>query len=391
MSANTADILSTLRHIADGPLETATALPPALYTSPEILERENTQIFAKDWTCAGLAAEIPEPGDYLTWSIGKQLVFTIRDSSGEIRTFANVCRHRMMQLVTGKGNCKRVVCPYHAWTYNLKGQLIGAPHMERSAGFEKTSIALPEIRTEIWQGWIYVTLDDNAKPVVELLNPLEQIISRYRMAGYVPVVQQDHVWQTNWKFLVENFMEGYHLPVAHKNTVGAWMPIGSVEFSESYFPAFTYQTFIKEGDATYGGAHADNKILEGKWRSTTAMPTVFPTHMYVLAPDHLWYLSLRPKGVGQVDVKFGVALAPEVHAAMADQERETFVNELSEFFDQVNTEDRFVVEGIFKGAQAPLTEPGQLSWLERELHEFAQYLARRLCNDAANEIGRAAE
>jgi len=114
------------------------------------------------------------------------------------------------------------------------------------------------------------------------------------------------------------------------------------------------------------------------------MPTVYPTHMYVVAPDHLWYLSLRPKTVGEVHVRFGAALAPEVVAALED--REAAVQELVDFFDRVNAEDRFVVEGLYEGAQAPLARPGRVSWLEREIHDFIGYLARRLAGSAGARV-----
>jgi len=101
--------------------------------------------------------------------------------------------------------------------------------------------------------------------------------------------------------------------------------------------------------------------------------------MYVLAPDHLWYLSLRPKGIGQVQVRFGVAIAPEVDKSLTDPaQRKAWVDELVTFFEHVNGEDRAVVEGIYAGAKSPMAVPGPLSWLERELHDFHCYLARRL-------------
>jgi choline monooxygenase len=196
------------------------------------------------------------------------------------------------------------------------------------------------------------------------------------MADYVPIVTQDHVWRTNWKHLTENFMESYHLPVAHRKTLGSWLPLDGVEFPAEVHQAFTYETFTKDGTARYGRAHPTNTRLEGRWRYTSVMPTVYPTHMYVLAPDHLWYLSLRPKALGEVHVRFGAALAPEVLAALDD--RETATRELVEFFDKVNAEDRFVVEGLYEGVQAPLARPGRASWLEREIHDFIGYLARRL-------------
>ncbi|HBN32005.1 MAG TPA: (2Fe-2S)-binding protein, partial [Rhodobacteraceae bacterium] len=95
------------------------------------------------------------------------------------------------------------------WSYDLNGALIGAGHMERSEGFDKKAVCLPEIRTEIWNGWIFLTLNPDAKPVAEMLAPLLDVVSRYHMQDYIPMVHEDHVWQTNWKLLTENFMEGY--------------------------------------------------------------------------------------------------------------------------------------------------------------------------------------
>ncbi len=378
--------LQGLKAVADSSFSQADTIPPLLYCSEEVYGLEMEQIFAKEWVCPGLAADIPNAGDFVTFSIGDQPFFVMRGKDGLVRSFSNVCLHRMMPLVEGAGSCKgKIVCPYHAWTYSTEGSVIGAGHMGgRDPVFDKKQFRLPELRTELWQGWIYVTLNAEAPSVASLLAGLLPVVERYQMEGYIPVVQQDHTWDTNWKLLNENFMEGYHLPVAHKATVGAWFPVEDTEFPEEVFDSFTYQTFVKDENAKYGRAHASNTRIEGKWRYTSILPTVFPAHMYVLAPDHLWYLSLRPLGVGQVQLRFGVALAPEVHAALGDT-RTQWVKELVDFFDRVNAEDKFVVEGIFQGAQAPLATRGPLSWLEREIHDFARYLARRLSQDPAKE------
>jgi choline monooxygenase len=310
-------------------------------------------------------------------------VVAVRATDGTVKTHANVCLHRMMRLLDGCGHTNRIVCPYHAWTYTIDGQLIGAPHMEKSADFKPREHQLPSIRTEIWQGWIYVTLNGAAKPVAEMLKPLAEVTDRYAQEHYVPVAQQDFVWDTNWKLLTENFMESYHLPVAHKATVGAWFPVDTNRFPTEQFDHFTYQTFTKNQDAAYGLAHKDNTRLTDEWRYTSVMPTVFPTHMYVLAPDHLWYLSLRPQGVSEVQVRFGVALAPERLAALGDG-KDKFVADTIAFFDKVNDEDKGVVRGIYEGAKAPLSRPGPLSWMEREIHDFTRYLARRLVPQASD-------
>jgi phenylpropionate dioxygenase-like ring-hydroxylating dioxygenase large terminal subunit len=174
-------------------------------------------------------------------------------------------------------------------------------------------------------------------------------------------------------------MEGYHLPVAHKNTVGAHFGLMDTKFDDrGSFDFFTYQTFTKSGSAPVGSAHPDNKTLSGEARNTSIMPTIFPSHMYVLAPDHLWYLSLQPMGTDRVSILYGAAIAPEVLAAQKNVD--DYIAKTRAFLDDVQEEDRFVVENIFKGAQAPLSTSGPLSWLERENHEFTQYLARRLCS-----------
>ena len=374
-------LVQSLAMSASKPLGEATAMHPGLYRSEDVLALEHEEIFAKEWLCLGRTSDIPNAGDYLTFAIGDQPVVAFRTSDGAIKTHANVCLHRMMRLLDGCGNAKRIVCPYHAWTYDIEGRLIGAPHMGAShsvpAGtFKPRDHKLPAIRTEIWQGWIYVTLNEQAASVAGMLAPLAGVTDRYAQEHYIPVARYDYVWDTNWKLLTENFMESYHLPVAHKATVGAWFPVETNGFPNQKFDHFTYQTFTKNADAVYGLAHKTNTRLTDQWRHTSVMPTVFPSHMYVLAPDHLWYLSLRPRGTGHVDVRFGVAVAPERYAALDDKDK--FVADTIAFFDKVNDEDKLVVQGIYQGAKAPLSKPGPLSWMEREIHDFIGYLARRL-------------
>jgi choline monooxygenase len=358
-------------------------MQPGMYQSNGILELEEENIFRNEWICVGRANDIPKHGDYLTSKIGNQPVVTIRGGDGVVRSFANICLHRMMQLVSGKGNKRILVCPYHAWSYNAEGCLIAAPRMEKTADFNIKSQKLPQVNTEVWHGFIYVSMNPHARPLAERLKPLDELVSNYRMEHYVPITTEDYVWETNWKLLTENFMESYHVPVAHRATVGQWFPIENTNFDDRVFDAFTYQTFTKNEDATYGRAHADNTLLEGRWRYTSIMPTVFPSHMYVLAPDHVWYLSLQPRGLSQVNVRFGVAVAPEVMGAQTDPD--TFIRDTIAFFDKVNSEDKGIVMGICEGAKAPLSKPGPLSWMEREIHDFIGYLARQLVPTSATE------
>ena len=373
------EVLTSLKKLAATPLEAATAPPKAIYTLPDITAHEMDRIFASEWLCAGRADELPNPGDYMAFEYGAQPLIIIRGADGALSARSNICRHRMMRLVEGRGNTRKFTCPYHAWTYNLEGQLVGAAYMDRTTCFNKSDIQLPAVRCEEYLGWIYVCLDPDVEPVAHMLADLTEKLLPYNMQDYVTIFTEDHVWDTNWKCLTENFMEGYHLPVAHRDTVGGHFPVEETQFDgRGSFPHFTSQLFVKTGTAPVGTAHPDNTSLTGKWRNISVMPTVFPSHMYVLAPDHLWYLALQPDGPGRTRIRYGAALAPEVLAAQSDPE--TYIAETKTFLDAVQLEDKNVVEGIFAGAKAPLSSPGPLSWLERENHEFTQYLARRLCD-----------
>jgi len=372
-------LLDSLKKLASTPLEMATAPPPGLYTSPEIAALEAERIFAREWICAGRADELPNLGDYMSFDLGAQPIIIYRGKDNQIMACSNICRHRMMKLVEGRGHTKKFTCPYHAWTYDLGGKLVGAAHMEKTHCFDKASIQLAPVRCEEFHGWIYVTLDQTATSLADRLAALTPSIAPYHMADYRTIFTEDHVWDTNWKCLTENFMEGYHLPVAHHATVGGHFPVQETRFDDrGAFDHFTIQWFQKNSTAPVGTAHPDNQHLQGVWRHTSVMPTVFPCHMYVLAPDHLWYLALQPDGVGKTRIRYGAALAPEVLAAQSDPDQ--YIADTKAFLDAVQAEDKFVVEGIFAGAQAPLASAGPLSWLERENHEFTQYLARQLCH-----------
>jgi len=382
-------LLSNLSALAATPFEQATILPPEFYTSPKILALEKKHLFAAEWQCPGRAADIPNPGDYITYEIGGEPIFIIRGKDGSIRAFSNTCRHRMMQLLEGSGTVKRVVCPYHSWAYDLGGQLVGAPHSNYYQNFDKASICLPEIRTEIWQGFIYVTLNEDAASLGDRLTPLSDLIDRYCMADYVPLVTEDHVWNTNWKLLTENYMESYHLPFIHKGTVGGHFPVEECIFPDDSPETFTYSTFTKAEGSIYGRAHPDNTHLEGAWRYTNVLPTIFPSHMFTVAPDYMWYLSLAPQGTGQVRIRYGASIAPEVVAAMTDRDAEMAA--ATAFLDEVNNEDRHVVEAAYRGALAPLTTPGPIHQLERGIHHFIIYLAGRLAGGDTHGVQEAAE
>jgi choline monooxygenase len=358
---------------AERPFEDARAMPPSVYTSQAFLQQELETIFSKDWVCVGRVSSLANPGDYLTYELAGQPVFVIRDREGAIKAFSNVCLHRMSTMLQGCGNTRAVVCPYHAWTYGLDGQLRGAPFMGQTTGFCKEDYKLPAIRCEEWLGWIYITLDNDRPSVAEALEPLREMIAQYGMEDYVECFRETHVWNTNWKVLAENFMESYHLPVCHAATVGGFSKLEEMECPPG-LPAFNYHWITKEASLAIGNAHPSNTKLQGRWRKTTGLLTLYPSHLITLTPGYFWYLSLHPKGPDQVAMVFGGGLSPDF---IDDPKADEYIATLKTLLDAVNEEDKGCTEKVYKGMNANSAKAGHLSYLERPLYDFMHYIADR--------------
>lgn len=375
-------ILAELASNAATPFEQADSLTPQAYLNQDFCQLEVENIFRQEWVCVGRTVELAEAGDYITSEIGEQQVFTIKDTKGGIRSFSNVCLHRMMTLLTEKkGNCKRVVCPYHAWSYRIDGTLIGAPDMDKRPGFKAADNHLPELATEIWEGFIYVSLSKDPVSIKERMKPLQDVVETFDMARYVQIDKKDDVWDCNWKCLAENFMESYHLFQTHSGTIGPFAPKTEME----YLPGtehLNYHVIYKDEHAPLGRAMESNTRVKGKWRNATLLVTLYPSHLIAVAPDYYWYLSLQPCGADKVNIRYGLSIAPEVLDAIPEgHARDVYIKDTVDFFDRVNEEDRYVVEGIHKGAKSPLVKSGPLCHLELSNYEFYQYLAKKLVSE----------
>ena len=356
------------------PFEQARAMPPSVYTSEEFLNRELSDIFSKDWFCVGRADALPNLGDFMTQDLAGQPIMVIRDKKGNLRAQSNVCLHRMSTLLHGRGNARSIVCPYHAWTYNLDGSLRGAPAMTLNEGFCKEHYKLPHVRCQEWLGWVFVSLNSDAPDVADQLSQVEDMIGDYDMANYQETFFESHVWDTNWKVLAENFMESYHLPVCHAGTVGAFSKLEEMDCPPG-LPAFNYHTILKDDQLKIALAHPDNDRMEGERRRTTYLLALYPSLLITLTPGYFWYLTLHPEGVGKVRINFG-----EGTAGGKEEAAEALKNlaDLKTLLDDVNIEDRGCTEKVYKGICSHMAEPGHLSHLERPNYDFATYINARM-------------
>jgi choline monooxygenase len=364
-------LLDRLAEIARTDIKAATGLPAGLYTSRAFHAAEQTALFEDGWLCVGRSDDVPAPGDYLVSDIGNVSLATVRGQDGVVRNLANTCLHRMTRLLSGKGNCRgRIVCPYHAWTYFDDGRLEIAPQMDKAVEFDTRALRLKELRTELWEGFVFATMNPTIAPVAERLRPIEPVVARYRAAGYRKVLDLDMVSEANWKLIHENFMETYHLPFVHRTSLGKQESIGvAAGFDAS--DAYSIHRTVKHLDSPRGIAHPSNEVLTGEWRQTTVVLSVFPSLLLILCPDHLWYLLTHPMDVGRTRVVFGLSYAPEV---VADLGAGTLADTWRPYYLNLNAEDRSIVESIQTAARSPLATPGRLSPLERFTLDLARYL-----------------
>jgi choline monooxygenase len=199
------------------PAPSGTALAPRLYTDPSLLAAEQERIFERTWQLAGHVSALPQAGAYLTAQAGTQPVLVVRDEHGDLRAYRNVCRHRGSRLLSGSGQCKAAIrCRYHGWTYRFDGTLIGVPE---GLGFgdrlHKPALGLMPARVEQLCGLVFVNLDPDATPLADLVGDLPQRLAPYRIQTLESFAPSGGTQPANWKAVADNYLEGYHIPIAH--------------------------------------------------------------------------------------------------------------------------------------------------------------------------------
>jgi choline monooxygenase len=205
-----------LASLDTAPAPVPPALSPHFYLDPEVLRLEDERIFSRTWQFAGHVTQIAEPGSYITASAGSQPVLVVRDDEGGVRAFRNVCRHRGSRLLSGSGECKKAIrCRYHGWTYRMDGELIGVPEGRQIGGLDKSELGLFPARVEVVSGLVFVNLDIEATPLAEHVAGLPERLAPYDLERLQPVVAKETSQPANWKIVADNYLEGYHVPIAH--------------------------------------------------------------------------------------------------------------------------------------------------------------------------------
>lgn len=191
------------------------------YTETEWHNVDVKAVLAKTWQWVCHVEKVREPGDYTTVDVAGQPVAVVRGKDGELRAFYNVCKHRAHALLSGDGNSTRIMCPYHAWVYRLSGELVRAPETEHLEGFEPKEICLDQVQVEEFCGFIYVNLDGKAPSLASQTGDLETEIRHWApdIDALTFGKRLTYDIKSNWKNVIDNFLECYHCATAHKDFV----------------------------------------------------------------------------------------------------------------------------------------------------------------------------
>ncbi len=206
--------------------KTMPILPLDAYTDQDWFDREQERIFSRTWAFAGLDEDITEAGQYVSVQAGLNNIFIVMGEDGQLRAFHNICRHRGTQLLRAVGNTKKVItCPYHDWTYSLEGCLLSVPDRKNQfPDLDMGSLGLKKASVASWRGMLWVHPDENAEPVEEWFGGVEHRLGPHKVEELVEYKsgRAEYDIAANWKIVVENYIDGYHLAHLHSGTLSMY-------------------------------------------------------------------------------------------------------------------------------------------------------------------------
>ncbi|HMA33543.1 MAG TPA: SRPBCC family protein [Chloroflexia bacterium] len=341
-------------------LARATTLPARWYTAPEFQTLEKDKIFTRTWQAIGRIDEVARPGDFITGEVvGEPLVVT-RGTDGVLRAFYNVCRHRAGNVAAGKGNRKSLQCRYHGWTYGLDGQLRTTPEFEGVEEFDKACYGLQPVQVDTWGPFVFVNLDPAAPPLSATLGQILEETAHIPLAQMRPVERRDYIIACNWKVYIDNYLEGYHLPIAHPGL----------------YRELDYENYRVETHAQHSrqlaplrpalGSGAGRRYAEVKADEEVLYYWVFPNFMVNIYPDNMSSNLIIPLGLDRTLTIFEWFFHEQGGGAAWEG-----VQQAVAFSDEIQQEDIAICEAVQRGLSSRAYDRGRFS-VKREngVHHF---------------------
>jgi choline monooxygenase len=361
-------------------IECAQTLASRFYTDPAILEIEKAKIFRKTWQMVGTLDQpcgevngekrtIASFESYFTVNVAGEPVVVVRDQAGTLRAFSNVCRHRAGPIALGSG-CKNVLrCQYHGWTYTLDGRLIGTPDVEGVEFFDRSTMGMVPLQLDTWEKFIFVNFDHAAEPLSSFLGDIPQQARGFQFDGLQLAECRDYVIDCNWKVYVDNYLEGYHIPIAHPGLMR------EIDYAQYRTDTFRYhsQQFapIRAMKADDAGERA---YTPGTGSQEALYFWIFPNLMLNIYPDNISTNLIVPITHEKTLTIFEWFF----HDLNSDKVQER-VKKAVAFSDEVQQEDIGLCENVQRGLRSSTYDRGRYS-VKREngVHHFHMLLSEFL-------------
>lgn len=348
------------------------ALPLWTYGNEELLELEYQEFFLNSWQMVGHVCDLQQPGDFITLDMWRDSVIVVCGNDHVIRAFLNVCRHRAMRLLDGQGNCGNAIqCPYHGWTYRNDGSLRGVTQAENFPDLDKSTLGLQEIRLKIYRGHVFVNLCGGGASIDDTLGAISEAIDLYAPETYQPHRQPTfEVWDCNWKLAWDNYQENYHIPIGHPCL---HRMVESTEEGVEFSGGFNFGYFAMRDkpskvpqERRYQEliSFTDHRFPEGKGRKWLQL-ALDPNMGIEYYPDLFALFQIFPLAVDKTLVKLATYSPPNLSA----EERELQAINLA-LLDEVNDQDKMLVERIQCGVNTTGYQPGPLALEESSVYSF---------------------
>ena len=337
-------------------LSRATTLPSGWYTDPQFLEHERQRVFWHTWQPVGHARDVARAGQYFAAEIAGEPIVVTRSADGKVRAFSNVCRHRASLIACGKGEGSVLKCPYHGWTYQLDGRLLGAPEFDGVNDWDRASVCLPQYRVQIWGPFVFVNVDGEAPPLEEVMGAIPQEVANIGCAiGDLQFAyRRDYVINCNWKVYVDNYLEGYHLPTAHPGLFR--------ELDYSQYRVDPHRWYSSQYAPMRPPRDPEQKRQYSEEDQSALYFWIFPNFMLNVYPDNLSSNIILPLGPDKTLTIFEWFQYPGRREVREDT---------IAFSDEIQQEDILICESVQKGLQSRTYDRGRFS-VKREngVHHF---------------------
>ncbi|MEA3064456.1 MAG: hypothetical protein QOJ27_895 [Sphingomonadales bacterium] len=357
------------------------SLPGWIYRDSEFFEVEMERVIRPSWQVVCHAGDVARAGDWRTIDYLGESVIVVRGDDGEVRAFANVCRHRGSRVVTGSAGCaRRLTCPYHAWTYGLDGRLIGVPHKGDYPGLDPSRLGLVPVELEAWRGFLFVRLEGGGPSVAAMMAPHEAEIAPYRFErlealGRVTLRPRD----VNWKNVADNYSDGLHIAVAHPGLTrlfGRGYAVSAAEHVDRMAGDLVERPSANPSERGYQRFLPDTPHLPPELRRRWLYFKLWPNVAFDLYPDQVDFMQFLPVSPTETVIR-------EISYALPDGRREM---KAARYLNwrinrRVNAEDTALIQGVQQGMASRSYTPGPLGESEVCLRSFARKL-RRLIPEA---------